>query len=705
MEIKINKLTIDNFKGIRHAELTLGGVSNEIAGDNGTGKSTVFDAFTWLLFGKDHRGQSASGTSGFNITPIDPATREEIHHADTSVEAELTLDGTVKTLRRVWKEDWVKPKGKAEAVLAGHSGSFWSDGVELPTKKDYDAIISQMIDENIFKAMTDPLYLIGGQTHWKELRGMLLGLAGDEIDRSRLEGEFADLLAEMNGEPLDQFRKRVAAAKKKCREVLDSVEPTVRGMMKARPEKEDFDALRAELAAAEDRIKEDCAPAQARMAEIDRLLEGEKARAEAGRERLSELYRRQTDIRMRQEKMLAAVRQEAMAANNRRAVEVQEKTIAVTNAKNLLARFDAEADVRGKQERIAALDDDICKASEKVRALREAYTQEREKAMEIGEVDTRCPACGQELPAETIEEARRHARALAIDKKRRDLQTIVDEANALKRGIEASKTEIDSLKCIIEQKVSRRAEFEEAVGRAETALSGVLSTPMINSSDEELKCRKSPEFAELLREEQTVNSDLLDAKGAAGDESGNAALLTERRGLENQVRGIIDVGYARIADLKARIAREAEIARIDAAIAKEKEDARAMSDELARLERLEFRTEEYVRADIGMVEDVVNNRFRVARFRMFDQTQDGGLVETCYVTDAKGVPFRSMNDAQRILCGLDVIRVLGEHYGVSAPIFVDNAESVTTRDFGTQSQVIALTVVKGVKNLHVSVIG
>ena len=704
MEIRINKLTIDNFKGIRHAELTFGGVSSDIAGDNGTGKSTVFDAFTWLLFGKDHRGQSATGTSGFDITPIDPATREEIHHADTSVEAELTLDGTIKTLRRCWKEDWVKPKGKAEAVLAGHSGSFWSDGVELPTKKEYDAIIGQIIDENIFKALTDPLYLIGGQTHWKELRGMLLGLVGDDIDRGRLEIEFAELIAEMNGEPLEQFRKRIAAAKKKCRQVLDSVEPTIRGMMKTRPDAEDFDALRTELAGIEESIKADCASSQDRMAEIDRLLEGEKARVKAGQEKVSELYRSQTEIRMQQEKMLATARQEAMAANNRRSVDVAEKTLAVTQAKNALARYDAEADVRGKQARIASLDDEICKASEQVRELRETYTQEREKAMEISEVDTRCPACGQELPAETIEEARRRARALAIEQKRRDLQNIVDQANALKKGIEAAKTEIDSLKCIIEQKVSRRAEFEEAVGRAEAALSGVLSTPVINSSDEELKCRKSPEFTELLRLEQEVNSQLLDAKVMSGEESGNAALLTERRGLENKVREIIDAGYARMASIKARIAKEDDIARIDAAIVKEREDARAMSDELARLERLEFETEEYVRADIGMVEDVVNNRFRVARFRMFDQTQDGGLVETCYLTDAKGVPFRSMNDAQRILCGMDVIRVLGEHYGVSAPIFVDNAESVTTRDFGTQSQVIALTVVKGVKNLHVSVI-
>ena len=704
MEIRINKLTIDNFKGIHHAELTFDGASCEIAGDNGTGKSTVFDAFTWLLFGKDHRGQAATGASGFDITPIDPATREPIHRADTSVEAELTLDrNTTKTLRRVWKEDWVKPKGQAEAVLSGHSGSFWSDGVELPTKKDYDGIIRQLVDENVFKAITDPLYLIGGQTHWKELRGMLLDIVAGEIDRGRLEIEFSDLLAEMNGEPLEQFRKRTAAAKKKCRDVLAQSEPTVRGMMRARPEAEDFDALRSELSSEEERIRQECAPAEERMAEIDRLLEGEKTRADAVREHIAGLYGLQTEIRMKQEDMLAEARRKVAAENNRRGAEIAEREMAVTRAKNTLARYDAEADVRGKQERIAALDDGICKASEQVRDLRDKYTQEREKAMDIN-VGTTCPACGQELPAETIEEARRKAYAMAVEKKRSDLQKIVDLANEKKAWIERAKSEVETLKSDIEEKAAGREALRQAVESAEAARIGVSSTPTVNPSSEEEKCRKSPEFAELVRQEHEVNSKLLDARSAVADEALNSRLLTERRSLENRVREIVDAGYARMADLKARIAREAEIKRIDAAIEKERSDARAMADELARLEQLEFRTEEYVRADIGLVEDVVNNRFRVARFRMFDQTQEGGLIETCYVTDAKGVPFRSMNDAQRILCGLDVVRVLGEHYGVSAPIFVDNAESVTTRDFGTESQVIALTVTKGAASLQVSTI-
>ena len=100
MEIRINNLTLHNFKGVRgDRTVTFNGRNATIEGDNGTGKSTIFDAFTWLLSGKDHQGRD---WTNFNIKPIDPATKETIHGLDGHwVEAELTIDGVTKTLRRV----------------------------------------------------------------------------------------------------------------------------------------------------------------------------------------------------------------------------------------------------------------------------------------------------------------------------------------------------------------------------------------------------------------------------------------------------------------------------------------------------------------------------------------------------------------------------------------------------------------------------
>ena len=130
-------------------------------------------------------------------------------------------------------------------------------------------------------------------------------------------------------------------------------------------------------------------------------------------------------------------------------------------------------------------------------------------------------------------------------------------------------------------------------------------------------------------------------------------------------------------------------------IEKEEERQRTFADEVARLERLEFRAQEYVKAEIDTQEAAINTLFKVCRWKMFSQTLDGGLTEMCEVTSPDGVPYRSMNDAQRILCGMDVIRVFSERSGVTAPIFVDNAESITKRSFDTPAQVIRLVVREG----------
>ena len=106
MNIRINRIALHNFKGVRDAVFQFDGRNARIEGENGAGKSTVFDSFTWLLFGKDHQGQD---WTNFDLKPIDPETREPFHGLDHWVEAELTIDGAKRVLRRVVTENWVKP--------------------------------------------------------------------------------------------------------------------------------------------------------------------------------------------------------------------------------------------------------------------------------------------------------------------------------------------------------------------------------------------------------------------------------------------------------------------------------------------------------------------------------------------------------------------------------------------------------------------
>ena len=201
MEIRIIALRLRNFKGVRSADYLFGGRNARIEGPNGSGKSTVFDAFTWLLFGKDHRDQT---TSTFELKTIDPSTGKPYPREDHWVEAVLTVDGQEHVLRRAWIEDWVKPTGEVEDVLNGHKSAFYVDGVDVVTKKAYDAVVAGWLREDSFKLLTNPHYFIDDAfTDWKERRRALLDLVKDDPGRARVREEFADVVEKLSGRSIE----------------------------------------------------------------------------------------------------------------------------------------------------------------------------------------------------------------------------------------------------------------------------------------------------------------------------------------------------------------------------------------------------------------------------------------------------------------------------------------------------------------------
>jgi len=86
--MKLNWLKLKNFKGLKEFGIELSEGETTIKGENGTGKTTVFDVYLWLLFGKD-----STGRSEFGIRPLDDNNQPikglvlvaegEIEHEDT----------------------------------------------------------------------------------------------------------------------------------------------------------------------------------------------------------------------------------------------------------------------------------------------------------------------------------------------------------------------------------------------------------------------------------------------------------------------------------------------------------------------------------------------------------------------------------------------------------------------------------------------
>ncbi|MBP7398205.1 MAG: AAA family ATPase [Chitinophagales bacterium] len=76
MKISLKKLSLLNFKGIRQRTIEFNDVTN-IFGKNEAGKTTLFDASLWVLFGKDStdRKDFAIKTLDENNEPFHKAFR------------------------------------------------------------------------------------------------------------------------------------------------------------------------------------------------------------------------------------------------------------------------------------------------------------------------------------------------------------------------------------------------------------------------------------------------------------------------------------------------------------------------------------------------------------------------------------------------------------------------------------------------------
>lgn len=179
MNIKIKSITLRNFKGLRDVSFDFDGRNATIIGDNGTGKTTIFDALTWVLFGKD-----SHNSTDIDIKTID-ATGEPMHRAEHFVEVALDVDGSTQTLRRTYREIWSKPRGSSDLRFVGHESAFAVNGVEVGTKAAYDKIISEWINDDVFRMLTDPMYF-NTRVDWKGRRAALLALVGDNIDRTEI---------------------------------------------------------------------------------------------------------------------------------------------------------------------------------------------------------------------------------------------------------------------------------------------------------------------------------------------------------------------------------------------------------------------------------------------------------------------------------------------------------------------------------------
>ena len=213
--MKLLRLTYKNFKA-QSQNIILNDSDVDVFGANGAGKTTAFDAFIWLLFGKDSKGAELSE---------DIKTRSQVDNGqEHEVEAVLLLDdgGHIK-LKRTFREIWTKKRGSATETFSGHTTDFFID--DVPAKKrEYSDRINSIISEEKFKLLTDPLYF-KNQMDWKDRRKILLEVCGDVSDEDVIASkeELAELPGMLAGKSIDDYRKILQARRTKMNDELRKI--------------------------------------------------------------------------------------------------------------------------------------------------------------------------------------------------------------------------------------------------------------------------------------------------------------------------------------------------------------------------------------------------------------------------------------------------------------------------------------------------
>jgi len=648
--MKLHKLVLTNFKGIKSFTLDAQGQDIDIYGDNATGKTTLADAFMWLLFDKD-----SNNRKDFEIKTLGPNGEPE-HGLDHSVEAILELeDGSQLALKKVYMEKWQKKRGYATAEFTGHTTDYFIDGVPVQ-KKEYDARIAEIADENIFRLLTDPRYF-DEVLHWQKRRELLLEVCGDVSDEEVInsKSDLSKLSEILGNRTIEQHRKVIQARRSEINKELEKIPVRIDEVTLGLPKIDDItnpEALPNDIA---------------KLREELRSKQEELAQARAGG-KIAELTAK---TRMIEAKMLEE-KNRMIGEATRQSDLLREELFQVNDT---ISKTKSEIDYRKMKARNTKTE--ISNLEEKLKTLRTSWYAEKSKTFEFDQSET-CPYCGQALPQEQLQEAREKALAEFNRKKAEQLEAI----NAEGRRLAARKSELeDELKDLL-----REQEMLEATLPGLEKKQEALQTEIKSIQDSLKNLEPSAEFIRLQKEHEEIQEQIRQAQ-----EDVSTSVATVQKEIDDLSDAIRALEQA-----KARLeARESGLKRIEELKAEE----RKLAAEYEDLERQLYLTEEFVRTKVRMLEDKINSKFRMARFKLFNVLVNGGIEECCE-TVYNGVPYSNLNNGARLNIGLDIINTLAEHYGFAPPVWLDNAESVTDI-LPTKGQQIRLVVSEKDKQLRV----
>nr|DAM69032.1 MAG TPA: chromosome partition protein [Caudoviricetes sp.] len=649
MQMILKKLHMENFKGIKSLDVNFSNKTS-IKGKNAVGKTTIFDAFTWLLFNKNSAGEEK-----FNARPLDEHNNK-IHNVEIKVVAVVSVDGKDVELSKTQKENWVKKRGTNTVSLQGNPNSYEIDGYPK-SEAEFKSYVSGLAQsEEMFKMLTNPQYF--SSLKWKDQRDILMKLVAEvsDVELAQTDAKYAPLIAELEKAPSTddiraKFSKALSEWKKKQAEIPVRID-------EAEKSKVDVDVAEQEL------LKTD----------LERKIEAVEDLMEKSDVRIDE---------MRSEEMHCQFEMSAIAQTMNNELSSKKREIENHKYDHERKLEDVRSSIRKAQDSIESNKKSISEQTLKKPDIVKKYNDEIAKKFDdskwvFDEATTVCSLCGQRLPEDKIDSLRadfsqRKADAIETfnEEHAKTLVMIIDDGNACAE--------------MIKKLTENNKELENTINTLK--LHEAEEIDIIKGFDEQISkipaCAyymQNAEYAKLKAKQDKLLADIAELESKGADK-----VVEDAKADKAKLKSQLD-------EVNKIIAQAANNVMIDDRIETLRDEQKEIGQKVADQEQMLYLLEEFIRFKLNKVSESINSHFKTVNFKLFEMQLNGGAKDCCECT-VNGVGYSDLNNGHKILAGLDIIRSLSELYGVSCPIFVDNAESLTS-NYTSDSQLVLLIAKK-----------
>lgn len=632
-EIRLNKLELRDFQR-GTIDLTPNGEDLFIFGDNGTGKTRLFSAFTYLLFGKDSLNRA-----DFSIKSLNSDGDVAEHGAQHTVEGILQINGESVTLKKVYSEKFVKTRGRADAEFAGHTTQHFIDGVPK-SEKEYKEYIEQIAgDEQTFRLLSNPVAF--PLLPWQKRRALLLEIFGDVSDADIIASDpsLTELPKILGKHKADDYKKIVAARQAELNKALGTAKHP--GTIETR-----IDEVRRGLPDVTALNRPDLEEAvrlyESGINDAKLKLQGVNTGGD-----IATLAKKIAGLNADLWRLEDAHRSGSLTIINRLNQEISDIGVKIGADRRRIQATDGE--LKQKETRSQAIERDLS-------ALRQKWVSVDGEIFKDTAAKT-CPACGQPLPIERVQEVQEKALARFNNDKAERLGEIDQKGKDLKEQNARLFTEIITLRQELEK-------FNSTLPEQESKLKSL-------TDERDAEKGYSEDFSNL-----THHVELL---GEIGDLE--AQIKGEREGKSQDIEKIKEKMATLQAGLdtaKEKLDRFARREQGEKRIEELKSEEKKLAAEMERLLSELYLIDLFTKTKVGMLNEKMTGQFEFVRWKLAEVQVNGAVNDQMCELTVDGVGYESgLNSGARIQAGCDIIRTFQRYYGLASVLWIDNRESVT----------------------------